>query len=62
MLNYGISIIEKNSMRELKALIGHKPSFFELDSFQSIDINTVDEFTIAETLYKNNLISGLISY
>jgi len=43
-------------------LIGHKPSFFELDSFQSIDINTVDEFTIAETLYKNNLISGLISY
>jgi len=62
MLNYGISIIEKNSMSELKALIGHKPSFFELDSFQSIDINTVDEFTIAETLYKNNLISDLISY
>lgn len=62
MLNYGISIIEKNSMRELKALIGHKPSFFELNSFQSIDINTVEEFTIAETLYKNNLISDLISY
>jgi CMP-N-acetylneuraminic acid synthetase len=62
MLNYGISIIEKTSMQKLNALIGHVPGFVDLEYIESIDINTLEEFNIAELLYKNNLIPDLISY
>jgi len=62
MLNYGISIIEKKTMEINKALIGNNPGFTQLDTIQSIDINTLEEFEIAELLFQNNLIPNLISY
>ena len=62
MLNYGISIIEKKTMEINKALIGNNPGFTQLNTIQSIDINTLEEFEIAELLFENNLIPNLISY
>ena len=52
-LNYGISIITKESMLKNKSLIGDTPDFYELDHFESIDVDTPFDFFIAEQIYKN---------
>ena len=59
MLNYGISIIEKEKMKSLRALVGENPGFIELNEIESTDINTLDEFNSAELLYKHGLVEKL---
>ena len=59
MLNYGISIIERNKMIYNSGLIGDNPSFFNLNYIESIDINTIEEFALAELIYTNELIGKL---
>jgi N-acylneuraminate cytidylyltransferase len=51
-LNYGISIITKESMVYNRGLVGNNPGFYELDHFESVDVDTPFDFFIAEQIYK----------
>ena len=50
-LNYGISIITKESMLKNRSLIGDNPGFYELNHFESVDVDTPFDFFIAEQIY-----------
>ena len=50
-LNYGISIITRESMLKNRSLIGNNPDFYELDHFESVDVDTPFDFFIAEQIY-----------
>ena len=50
-LNYGISIITRESMLKNRSLIGDNPGFYELDHFESVDVDTPFVFFIAEQIY-----------
>lgn len=50
-LNYGISIITRESMLRNRSLIGNNPDFYELDHFESVDVDTPFDFFIAEQIY-----------
>ena len=50
-LNYGISIITRESMLKNRSLIGNSPDFYELDHFESVDVDTPFDFFIAEQIY-----------
>ena len=50
-LNYGISIITRESMLRNRNLIGNSPDFYELDHFESVDVDTPFDFFIAEQIY-----------
>ena len=50
-LNYGISIITRESMLRNRSLIGNNPGFYELDHFESVDVDTPFDFFIAEQIY-----------
>ena len=54
-LNYGISIIKRDSMLKNKSLIGDNPDFYELDCHESVDIDTPFDFFIAEQIYKKKM-------
>ena len=54
-LNYGISIIKRDSMLKNKSLIGNNPDFYELDCYEAIDIDTPFDFFIAEQIYKKKM-------
>ena len=51
-LNFAISIIKKQSMIERKNLVGYNPDFIELDKVESMDIDELNDFKIAEVMYK----------
>ena len=50
-LNYGISIISRSSMLKNRSLIGNSPDFYELNHFESVDVDTPFDFFIAEQIY-----------
>ena len=52
-LNYGISIIKRQTMIERKGLVGLKPEFVVLNEIESTDIDEMETFKTAEILYKN---------
>jgi CMP-N-acetylneuraminic acid synthetase len=56
MLNYGISIIDKKSMMDLRRVVGYNPSFEVLNDIESIDIDDEEVFKIAELIYNNSSI------
>ena len=49
-LNYGISIITRESMLKNRSLIGDNPGFYKLDHFESVDVDTPFDFFIAEQI------------
>lgn len=51
-LNYGYSIIRRELMIEYKNVVGKRPYFVHLSQIESVDIDTLEDFGIAETLYK----------
>ena len=51
-LNFGITIIQRHSMLERKNVVGYKPKFFELDKIESLDIDELIDFKIAEMMYR----------
>ena len=51
-LNFAITIIKKQTMIKRKNVIGFKPSFFELDKVESLDVDDLIDFKIAELMYK----------
>lgn len=52
-LNYGISIIKRQTMIERKGLVGLKPEFVILNEIESTDIDEMETFNTAEILYNN---------
>jgi len=51
-LNYGYSIIRRENMIAYKNIVGKRPCFVKLSQIESIDIDTLEDFFIAETLYR----------
>ena len=51
-LNYGISIITRKSMLKNRSLIGDNPGFYELNHFESVDVDTPFDFFIAEQIHE----------
>ena len=51
-LNFAITIISKQTMMERKNVIGYKPSFFELSKVESLDVDDLTDFKIAELMYR----------
>ncbi len=60
-LNFAITIIKKNIMIKRKNVIGYKPSFFELDKVESLDVDDLIDFKIAELMYQELGINWLIT-
>lgn len=60
-LNFGITIIHKQVMIERKNVVGHKPSFFELDKVESMDVDDLTDFKIAELIFKDRGIKWLMT-
>ena len=63
LIGYGLSLIIKDVIFETRNVIGKSPSFYTLDSIESIDINCIDEFKLAEYVYsgiKSELQSGMV--
>ena len=52
-LNYGISIIKRQTMIERKGLVGLNPEFVVLNEIESTDIDEMETFNAAEILYNN---------
>tara|TARA_B100000287_G_scaffold374417_1_gene374236 strand:+ start:413 stop:1060 length:648 start_codon:yes stop_codon:yes gene_type:complete len=53
-LNYGITIIDREVMKNLKRVIGNNPGFYKLNEIESIDIDTEYDLFIAEQIYKKD--------
>jgi len=51
LLNYGITIIDRNVMKEVRGVVGHNPGFWETSDLESIDIDTEFDWMVAESLY-----------
>ena len=51
-LNYGISIVNRNTMLNKRGLVGERPTFIILNDRESVDIDTMFDFNFAEYLYK----------
>jgi CMP-N-acetylneuraminic acid synthetase len=46
-------------MLKNKALIGNNPGFISLNAIESMDINTLEEFELAEIIFKEGLAKKL---
>ena len=51
-LNFAITIIHKQAMIKRKNVIGYRPSFFELDKVEALDIDDLVDFKVAELMYQ----------
>lgn len=51
-LNFAITIIERHTMMKQKNVVGSNPTFFELDKVESMDIDDLNDFKVAELMYK----------
>ncbi len=51
-LNFAITIIHKQTMIKRKNVIGYRPSFFELDKVEALDIDDLVDFKVAELMYQ----------
>lgn len=52
-LNYVYSIIRRADMIRLKNIVGRSPCFVQMPRIESVDIDTSEDFFIAETLYRS---------
>ena len=50
-LNFAVNIISKKEMKKRKTVVSKKPFFYELDEFEGFDIDTPNDFKIAEFLH-----------
>ena len=60
-LNFAITIIQKMTMIKRKNVVGFEPSFLFLDKIESLDIDDLIDFKIAELIYKERGIEWLMS-
>jgi CMP-N,N'-diacetyllegionaminic acid synthase len=54
-LTYGVNIISREALEKNKNIIGQRPKFYILDGIESIDIDNMEEFEMAEYFYKRLL-------
>jgi len=54
-LNYGISIVDREIMKNKNRIVGNNPGFYKLDEIESIDVDTPFDWIVAETIYKEKL-------
>mgnify|MGYP001180203646 CR=1 FL=1 len=52
-VNFGINILSKKNMIKYQTTIGKKPKFFVIPNKYAIDIDEMEDFKIAEIMYKN---------
>ena len=50
-LNFAITVISKQTMMERNNVVGYRPKFYELDKVESLDIDDLIDFKIAELMY-----------
>ena len=50
-LNFAITITQRQSMMKRKNVVGYKPTFFELDKVEAMDIDDLIDFKVAELMY-----------
>ena len=50
-ITYGISLIDRNLMAEYKNIVTHSPEFCVLDEIESMDIDTMLDFRLAEHIH-----------
>lgn len=53
-ISFGISIISRKKMIEMKNIVGIKPKFIEIDKLESTDIDDEVDFDTAKVLFKKN--------
>jgi CMP-N-acetylneuraminic acid synthetase len=51
----GLYVIRKNELLETKTRVGNKPKLFEIPLLDSFDINTEEEFSIAQAIFKGRI-------
>jgi CMP-N-acetylneuraminic acid synthetase len=51
LIGYGLSLILRDSILKTRNVIGEVPAFYPLSTIESWDINSLEEFTIAEYIY-----------
>jgi CMP-N-acetylneuraminic acid synthetase len=51
-INFAINILSKKNMIGLRSTVGRKPYFFTIDKSIAIDIDYIEDFILAEILYK----------
>ena len=51
-INFAINILSKKNMINLRSTVGRKPYFFTIDKSMAIDIDYMEDFILAEILYK----------
>ena len=50
-LNFAITIISRQTMMERKNVVGYQPTFVVLDKVESLDVDDLIDFKIAELMY-----------
>lgn len=60
-LNFAITIIQRQIMIEKKNVVGSKPNFFALDKVESLDVDDLTDFKIAELIYQERGINWLMT-
>ena len=60
-LNFAITIIQREKMIEKKNVVGFKPKFFDLDKVESLDVDDLTDFKIAELIYQERGINWLMN-
>lgn len=58
VLNYGYSILFRESMIKNKNIVGKNPCFVPISKVESVDIDDLEDFFIAETLYEATVAKG----
>lgn len=56
-LNFGVCVIKKELLIELRNVVGRNPLFLELSEVEGIDIDTPLDFFSAEQVYKRLIVS-----
>ena len=51
-LNFAVTIIARAKMMERKNVVGNKPKFFRLDKVESLDVDDLIDFKIAELMFQ----------
>jgi len=51
-INFAINILSRKNMIDLRATVGRFPYFFTIDKSIALDIDYIEDFILAEILYK----------
>ena len=55
-LNYGITLIDREFMKNKRRVVGSNPMFYKLNDLESIDIDDEFDFELAELFYRKKVL------